>query len=183
MGGLEAVITGLMDEFTLNNMKRETFTAIVLFTSFLGCLVNCTQGGGYSMYWFDNYSAGISLLWWASASSFPRVSIVIVSETFFQFCVIRGNRPSYLWHWQILWWHWKHDWFQTQHLLEDLLEVYLSYLLALYRHICLLFFGKSYLPRIPVSSLVHSIRLDSQSVFRCCHSCHGSRLWMQKKRK
>jgi hypothetical protein len=63
MGGLEAVITGLMDEFQFRNMKRETFTAIVLFTSFLGSLVNCTQGGGYTMYWFDNYSAGISLLW------------------------------------------------------------------------------------------------------------------------
>lgn len=63
MGGLEAVITGLMDEFQLKWIKREYFTAVVLFTSFLGSLVNCTQGGGYSMFWFDTYSAGISLLW------------------------------------------------------------------------------------------------------------------------
>lgn len=43
MGGLEAVITGLMDEFKFKNLKREHFTAIVLFTSFLGSLINCTQ--------------------------------------------------------------------------------------------------------------------------------------------
>lgn len=64
MGGLEAVITGLMDEFNFKakGLKREHFTAIVIFTSFLGTLINCTQGGGYTMYWFDNYSAGVSLL-------------------------------------------------------------------------------------------------------------------------
>lgn len=43
MGGLEAVITGLMDEFNLKWLKREYFTAIVICTSFLGALVNCTQ--------------------------------------------------------------------------------------------------------------------------------------------
>lgn len=62
MGGLEAVITGLMDEFNFKNIKREYFTAIVISTSFFGSLINCTQGGGYAMFWFDNYSAGISLL-------------------------------------------------------------------------------------------------------------------------
>ncbi|CAG2161766.1 unnamed protein product [Oppiella nova] len=62
MGGLEAVITGLMDEFRFKKLKREYFTAIVISTSFLGALVNCTQGGGYTMVWFDTYSAGISLL-------------------------------------------------------------------------------------------------------------------------
>lgn len=43
MGGLEAVITGLMDEFNFKTLKREHFTAIVLCTSFLGTLINCTQ--------------------------------------------------------------------------------------------------------------------------------------------
>ena len=44
MGGLEAVITGLMDEFKLHTwVKREVFTALVIFGSFVGALVNCTQ--------------------------------------------------------------------------------------------------------------------------------------------
>ena len=86
MGGLEAVITGLMDEFKIKSIGRELFTAIVISTSFIGALVNCTQvwelfsinkkqkkkinqiscddwkGGGFTMVWFDTYSAGISLL-------------------------------------------------------------------------------------------------------------------------
>lgn len=43
MGGLESVITGLMDEFKFKKLKREYFTAIVICTSFIGGLVNCTQ--------------------------------------------------------------------------------------------------------------------------------------------
>ena len=44
MGGLESVITGLMDEFKLHKkIKREVFTAIVICGSFLGALINCTQ--------------------------------------------------------------------------------------------------------------------------------------------
>ena len=43
MGGLEAVITGIMDEFNLKWMKREYFTIIVISTSFMGALINCTQ--------------------------------------------------------------------------------------------------------------------------------------------
>lgn len=66
MGGLESVITGLMDEFKdfFDRWKfsREVFTAVVLFTSFSMALINVTRGGGYTMHWFDTYSAGISLL-------------------------------------------------------------------------------------------------------------------------
>jgi len=62
MGGLEAVITGLMDEFNLKWMRREVFTVAIISTSFIGALVNCTQGGAFTMVWFDTYSAGISLL-------------------------------------------------------------------------------------------------------------------------
>ncbi|KAG8202006.1 hypothetical protein JTE90_010377 [Oedothorax gibbosus] len=66
MGGLESVITGILDEcsgfFTKWKINREVFTAVVLATSFCVSLVNVTRGGGYMMYWFDTYSAGISLL-------------------------------------------------------------------------------------------------------------------------
>jgi hypothetical protein len=43
MGGFEAVITGLMDEFRIKRMKRETFTALAIFCSFLISLVNLTH--------------------------------------------------------------------------------------------------------------------------------------------
>lgn len=44
MGGIEAVITGLMDEFNLHHrFKREYFTALIICLSFLGSIINCTQ--------------------------------------------------------------------------------------------------------------------------------------------
>lgn len=44
MGGLEAVITGLMDEFNvLSKIRREVFSGVVICGSFLGALVICTQ--------------------------------------------------------------------------------------------------------------------------------------------
>ncbi|XP_066249427.1 sodium-dependent noradrenaline transporter-like [Euwallacea similis] len=66
MGGLECVITGLMDEFSVffrdRKYARETFTLIVILTSFSVALINVTPGGIYMFHLFDTYSAGISLL-------------------------------------------------------------------------------------------------------------------------
>ncbi|XP_022915297.1 sodium-dependent dopamine transporter-like [Onthophagus taurus] len=65
MGGLECVITGLMDEFNKYfkwKRAREIFTLIVITMSFCVALVNITPGGIYMFHLFDTYSAGISLL-------------------------------------------------------------------------------------------------------------------------
>ncbi|XP_022709547.1 sodium-dependent noradrenaline transporter-like [Varroa jacobsoni] len=66
MGGLESVITGLMDEFNFRigkyKIPRELFTICVLCASFSMSMVNVTRGGGYMVTWFDTYAAGISLL-------------------------------------------------------------------------------------------------------------------------
>ncbi|XP_074594496.1 sodium-dependent dopamine transporter-like [Brevipalpus obovatus] len=62
MGGLEAVITGLIDEFNLKKIRREVVTAMVIFVSFLFSMINCTESGGYTLNWFDQYAAGLSLL-------------------------------------------------------------------------------------------------------------------------
>ncbi|XP_023209766.1 sodium-dependent noradrenaline transporter-like [Centruroides sculpturatus] len=66
MGGLESVITGLKDEYAKYFVKwrysRQIFTAGVLATSFCIAIINVTRGGGYMMYWFDTYAAGISLI-------------------------------------------------------------------------------------------------------------------------
>lgn len=63
MGGLEAVITGLEDEFKFaRRLSRAQLTALVVVSSFLPALISCTQGGAYTLFWLDTYSAGISLL-------------------------------------------------------------------------------------------------------------------------
>jgi len=66
MGGLECVITGLMDEFKhffhRNRISREIFTGFVVFSSFLVAIVCVTPGGYYVFNLLEVYAAGISLL-------------------------------------------------------------------------------------------------------------------------
>ncbi|KAK6622530.1 hypothetical protein RUM44_002342 [Polyplax serrata] len=66
MGGMECVITGLMDEFHNffkgNKHSREIFTLCAVTVSFSIALVNVTPGGIYTFHLFDTYAAGISLL-------------------------------------------------------------------------------------------------------------------------
>ncbi|XP_018024798.1 sodium-dependent dopamine transporter [Hyalella azteca] len=66
MGGLECVITGLLDElretFGRKVIRREVFTAIVVASSFLVSIGNFCQGGMYMFHWLDTYAAGVSLL-------------------------------------------------------------------------------------------------------------------------
>lgn len=63
MGGLEAVITGLEDEFRFaKRLSRAQLTGLVIFSSFLPALISCTQGGAYTLSWLDTYSASVSLL-------------------------------------------------------------------------------------------------------------------------
>ncbi|XP_071524094.1 sodium-dependent dopamine transporter-like [Panulirus ornatus] len=66
MGGLECVITGMLDElrqtFGRKTIRREVFTAFVVASSFLVSITNFCQGGMYVFHWLDNYAAGISLL-------------------------------------------------------------------------------------------------------------------------
>lgn len=66
MGGMECVITGLMDEFHSffqgRRFARELFTLGAAAVSFSVALINVTPGGIYMFHLFDTYSAGISLL-------------------------------------------------------------------------------------------------------------------------
>ncbi|XP_017781709.1 PREDICTED: sodium-dependent noradrenaline transporter-like isoform X1 [Nicrophorus vespilloides] len=66
MGGLECVITGIMDEFEplfkKCKLSREVFTLIVIILSFSVATINVTPGGIYLFHLLDTYAAGISLL-------------------------------------------------------------------------------------------------------------------------
>lgn len=74
MGGLEAVITGIEDEFKFaKRLSRGTLTGLVILSSFVPALINCAQGGAYTLYWFDIYSASTSLLF---SALFEAVGVV-----------------------------------------------------------------------------------------------------------
>ncbi|CAG5055151.1 unnamed protein product [Parnassius apollo] len=65
MGGLECVITGLLDEARACGAKwlrREHFTLLVVSISFCVACINVTPGGIYMFHLLDTYAAGISLL-------------------------------------------------------------------------------------------------------------------------
>lgn len=66
MGGLECVITGLMDEFGATfkrwHLSRQIVALIIVGCSFLIATTNLTPGGIYVFHWLDTYSAGLALL-------------------------------------------------------------------------------------------------------------------------
>uniref|UniRef100_A0A8C1E0S5 Transporter n=1 Tax=Cyprinus carpio carpio TaxID=630221 RepID=A0A8C1E0S5_CYPCA len=62
MGGMEAVITGLSDDFKILKRNRKLFTFIVAFGTFLMALLCITNGGIYVLTLLDKYAAGTSIL-------------------------------------------------------------------------------------------------------------------------
>ncbi|CAN0073158.1 sodium-dependent noradrenaline transporter-like isoform X1 [Lampetra fluviatilis] len=62
MGGMEAVITGLIDDFPILKRHREKFTLLVAVGTFLVALVCVTNGGIYVFTILDNFAAGTSIL-------------------------------------------------------------------------------------------------------------------------
>eukprot|EP00063_Salmo_salar_P007940 XP_013982775.1 PREDICTED: sodium-dependent noradrenaline transporter-like [Salmo salar] len=62
MGGMEAVITGLSDDFKILKRNRKLFTFATAFGTFLVALFCITNGGIYVLTLLDNYAAGTSIL-------------------------------------------------------------------------------------------------------------------------
>ncbi|XP_031432787.2 sodium-dependent dopamine transporter [Clupea harengus] len=62
MGGMESVITGLMDEFKFLHKHRELFTLFIVISTFLISLFCVTNGGIYVFTLLDHYAAGTSIL-------------------------------------------------------------------------------------------------------------------------
>ncbi|KAK7088378.1 hypothetical protein V1264_022303 [Littorina saxatilis] len=61
-GALEAIITGVLDEYPSLRKKRELFVAGIMVYCFLGSLVTATYGGIYVVQLFDTYAVPISIL-------------------------------------------------------------------------------------------------------------------------
>uniref|UniRef100_A0A3P8VBY7 Transporter n=1 Tax=Cynoglossus semilaevis TaxID=244447 RepID=A0A3P8VBY7_CYNSE len=62
MGGMEAVITGLTDDFAILKRNRKLFTFATAFLTFLAALFCVTNGGIYVLTLLDKYAAGTSIL-------------------------------------------------------------------------------------------------------------------------
>ncbi|XP_012518126.1 PREDICTED: sodium-dependent noradrenaline transporter [Propithecus coquereli] len=62
MGGMEAVITGLADDFQILKRHRKLFTFGVTFGTFLLALFCITKGGIYVLTLLDTFAAGTSIL-------------------------------------------------------------------------------------------------------------------------
>uniref|UniRef100_A0A8C2XH33 Transporter n=1 Tax=Cyclopterus lumpus TaxID=8103 RepID=A0A8C2XH33_CYCLU len=62
MGGMEAVITGLSDDFKFLKRNRKVFTFATAFGTFLVALCCITNGGIYVLTLLDKYAAGTSIL-------------------------------------------------------------------------------------------------------------------------
>ncbi|XP_076827049.1 sodium-dependent dopamine transporter isoform X2 [Brachyhypopomus gauderio] len=62
MGGMESVITGLIDEFKFLHKHRELFTLLVVVSTFLISLFCVTNGGIYVFTLLDHFAAGTSIL-------------------------------------------------------------------------------------------------------------------------
>jgi len=105
MGGLECVITGLMDEyqdtFRKRGISREMFTGFVVFSSYIVAITCVTPGGIYIFSLLENYAAGLSLL---TTVFFEAVAVSWVyglknfSDDVFS---MLGHRPGL--YWRITW--------------------------------------------------------------------------------
>uniref|UniRef100_A0AAX7SHL5 Transporter n=1 Tax=Astatotilapia calliptera TaxID=8154 RepID=A0AAX7SHL5_ASTCA len=62
MGGMEAVITGLSDDFKILKRNRKLFTFATAFGTFLFALLCVTNGGMYVLTLLDRHAAGTSIL-------------------------------------------------------------------------------------------------------------------------
>ncbi|XP_043921076.1 sodium-dependent dopamine transporter [Protopterus annectens] len=62
MGGMESVITGLIDEFTFLHRHRELFTLFIVLSTFLISLFCVTNAGIYIFTLLDHFAAGTSIL-------------------------------------------------------------------------------------------------------------------------
>lgn len=97
MGGMESVITGLVDEFQLLRRHRELFTLAVVLATFLLSLLCVTNGGIYIFTLLDHFAAGTSILFGVLVEAIGVAWFYGVRQFSDDIKQMTGQRPSLYW--------------------------------------------------------------------------------------
>ncbi|XP_031574850.1 sodium- and chloride-dependent GABA transporter 1-like isoform X2 [Actinia tenebrosa] len=101
-GMMEAVITGLCDEYKSLNKHKKLFIALTCFLCFLPGITHVTQGGAYVLNLFDYQSGGVSLLFLGFFEAFSLAWIYGVPRFSKDIEAMIGSKPGRWW-----WFTWK----------------------------------------------------------------------------
>ncbi|KAM6157187.1 sodium-dependent dopamine transporter [Erethizon dorsatum] len=97
MGGMESVITGLIDEFQLLHRHRELFTLGIVLGTFLLSLFCVTNGGIYVFTLLDHFAAGTSILFGVLVEAIGVAWFYGVRQFSEDIKQMTGRRPSLYW--------------------------------------------------------------------------------------
>ncbi|KAM7148064.1 sodium-dependent dopamine transporter [Molossus nigricans] len=97
MGGMESVITGLIDEFQLLHRHRELFTLSIVLVTFLLSLFCVTNGGIYVFTLLDHFAAGTSILFGVLIEAIGVAWFYGVRQFSDDIKQMIGQRPSLYW--------------------------------------------------------------------------------------
>ncbi|XP_058419498.1 sodium-dependent dopamine transporter [Diceros bicornis minor] len=97
MGGMESVITGLIDEFQLLHRHRELFTLFIVLATFLLSLFCVTNGGIYVFTLLDHFAAGTSILFGVLIEAIGVAWFYGVRQFSDDIKQMTGTRPSLYW--------------------------------------------------------------------------------------
>ncbi|XP_016067651.1 PREDICTED: sodium-dependent dopamine transporter [Miniopterus natalensis] len=97
MGGMESVITGLIDEFQLLHRHRELFTLFIVLLTFLLSLFCVTNGGIYVFTLLDHFAAGTSILFGVLIEAIGVAWFYGVRQFSDDIKQMTGQRPSLYW--------------------------------------------------------------------------------------
>ncbi|KAK2506495.1 hypothetical protein MC885_008342, partial [Smutsia gigantea] len=97
MGGMESVITGLIDEFQLLHRHRELFTLVIVLATFLLSLFCVTNGGIYVFTLLDHFAAGTSILFGVLFEAIGVAWFYGVRQFSDDIQQMTGQRPSLYW--------------------------------------------------------------------------------------
>ncbi|XP_075682884.1 sodium-dependent dopamine transporter [Rhinoderma darwinii] len=97
MGGMESVITGLIDEFKFLRRHRELFTLFVVLCTFFISLSCVTNGGIYVFTLLDHFAAGTSILFGVLIEAIGIAWFYGVSRFSDDIQEMIGKRPGLYW--------------------------------------------------------------------------------------
>nr|BAC27959.1 unnamed protein product [Mus musculus] len=97
MGGMESVITGLVDEFQLLHRHRELFTLGIVLATFLLSLFCVTNGGIYVFTLLDHFAAGTSILFGVLIEAIGVAWFYGVQQFSDDIKQMTGQRPNLYW--------------------------------------------------------------------------------------